>query len=252
MAQHLLRDGARSPRSRGVWSRAASRRRATPTRRRIDRAGFVLSTAAMAPADLHDHRGPEPWLGQRAERSRGFALTGACWQRVRRLGAAHRRSRCSTSALFRNPRFTAASGSVDGRVLLAVRVHLPDDPVLPVHQGLRPAVDRRAPAPGRDVAWRSPRCSAPSSRSASARSSSSPTGLFSMACLLRLGAHGVGHAPATARSPRRWCSTGRRHGPDQRAGDGGDHGRRARRPRPASARPSTTRRGCSAAPSASP
>ena len=118
---------------------------------------------------------PEPRLGQRADARRLRADRGAA-RRVRRLGAAHRASRCSTSACSRNPRFTAASGSVDGRVLRAVRVHLPDHPVLPVLQGLRPAVDRRAPAAGRDLASRSPRSSAPSSRCASAPSWSSPPG----------------------------------------------------------------------------
>ena len=70
-----------------------------------------------------------------------------CW---RRFFACERRMRepMLDVELFRNPRFTAACAAVTVVVLHPVRLHLPDHPVLPVHQGLQPAVGGRAPAAG--------------------------------------------------------------------------------------------------------
>ena len=145
-----------------------------PRAPRTDRAGFALSTATIGLLVYTIIEAPEPRLGQRAD-ARRLRADGGAGGGVRGLGAAHRaadarREPVPQPALHRRQRI--------GRdlVLRAVRVHLPGHPVLPVPQGLRPAVDRRAPAAGRHHASRSPRSSAPSSPCGSARSWSSRPG----------------------------------------------------------------------------
>ena len=96
----------------GVLGRALRADLARPARAAHSTgAGFALSTAMIGAARLHDHRGPEPRLGQRAD-ARRLRADGGAGARRSWPGSGAPSSRCSTSACSRNPRFTAASASV--------------------------------------------------------------------------------------------------------------------------------------------
>ncbi len=164
-----------SRRSRVRWSRATCRPRATPKARPIDRAGFVLSTPAMAALVYTIIEAPDVRLGQHAEPRRLRARRRPAGARSS-LGAPAARPD-ARRATIPQPALQRRVRSGDRVVLHAARVHLRDHPVLPVHQALRPAVRRRAPAARRSCRSASPRCSGRSSRSGSAPSSSSPSGL---------------------------------------------------------------------------
>src|SRR6185436_9297512 len=85
-------------------------------------------------------------FGQRREPGRIRGRRRAAG-RVHRLGAADRPPDARRAAV---PQHAVQRGQRRGhrRVLHVVRLHLPDHPVLPVRQGLRAAVHRRAPAAG--------------------------------------------------------------------------------------------------------
>ena len=109
LAQHLLRDDAdrccrRRPRPAVTSRPHATRTRLAPTvpGSPVDRGG--------RPARLHDHRGPNPRLGKRADDRQLRAHCGP-GSGVRRLGAAHRAADARPEPV-REPRFTAASASV--------------------------------------------------------------------------------------------------------------------------------------------
>ena len=169
----------RSPRSPASWSPATSRPRVTPTPPRTDRAGFALSIATVGLLVYTIIEAPNHGWGS-ARTLGSFALTAVlaaafvAWER-------RTEQPMLDVSLFGNPRFTAASASVaisffalSGFIFLVTQY-------VPVPQGLRPAVDRRAAAAGRLQSSRSRRSSAPSWPSGSARSWSSRSGLFSMA-----------------------------------------------------------------------
>ena len=171
LAEHLLRDGA-DRRRRGRPGRPLRPDLARPARAAArPRRASSLSTAAMALLVYTIIEAPDHGWGS-ARTLGGFALTAVlaaafvAWER-------RTEQPMLDVALFRNPRFTAASAVGHDLVLRAVRVHLPGHPVLPVPQGLRPAVDRRAPAARRVLRRRllDPRHA--SSRCGSARSWSS-------------------------------------------------------------------------------
>ena len=101
------------------------------------------------PARVHDHRSPEPRLGQHAHAGqlRGHRRAD---RRLRDMGAAHRRADARPQPVRQPPlhRGECIGGDL---VLRAVRVHLPGHPVLPVPQGLRAAVHRCPASAGRVV-----------------------------------------------------------------------------------------------------
>ena len=105
--------------------------------------GLVLSSAAMALLIYTIIEAPDHgWSSARS--IGGFALAAGLFgvvhrPRAPRAGADARPQPVPQPALHRRERLG------DRRLLLALRVHLPDHPVLPVPQGLRAAVHRRAP-----------------------------------------------------------------------------------------------------------
>ena len=123
------------------------RRRGDPARPPLDRAGLALSTLGVLALVYTIIEAPEQgWLAART--LAGFARRGRA---ARGFVAWERRTTAPLLdvRLFRNPRFSAASRRGHALVLRALRVHLPDHPVLPVPPRLRPARDRRAAASGR-------------------------------------------------------------------------------------------------------
>ena len=226
----------RSPPSRRCWSRRLRARLARSAGARpIDRGGFVLSDGGDRPArSTRSSRRPNT-VGAAPASLAGFALTAAliaafvAWER-------RREEPMLDLALFAQPPLHGGQRLGHDRLLRPVRLHLPDHPVLPVLQGLQPALDRRAPAAGRHLRGHLLGASAPNWRCASGPSAVVGAGLLLHRRLLRSG----------SRPPRRRTAYGtiaaadgrrrHRHGADQRTGDGGDHGRRARRRRPGSAR----------------
>ena len=228
-----------------AWSVPTSR---DPGAHKTDGPGLVLSSAAMALLTYTIIEAPgHGWSSART--LAGFALAAALFaafivrERTRR-GADARPQPVPQPALHRRERLR------DRRLLRAIRVQLPDHPVLPVLQGLRAAVHRRSPPARGRLASRSRRCSAPSSPFASAPSRSSPS-VCSVSPPSSPGSPPHAQEPATSRSPARWCSAAAAW-----ASSAHPRPKRSwasyRRPRPASAPPSTTPPACSEAPSASP
>ena len=139
-----------------AWSVPTSR---DPRAPRADRPGLRALERRDGGADLHDHRGARARLGERAHARRLRARRRCCSARSSTASAA-RASRCSTSSLFRNPRFTAASGSVTvaffslfGFIFLMTQYFQFIKRYGPLSAG-------RPPAAGGDARWASPRCSA--------------------------------------------------------------------------------------------
>jgi MFS family permease len=112
-----------------------------------DRAGLALSTGAMGLLIYTIIEAPNHgWASTRSVG--GFVVavgllgTFVVWERRARTPMLDVR-------LFRNLRFSAASGAVTIHLLLADGLHLPRHALLPVPEGLRATVHRGAPAPCR-------------------------------------------------------------------------------------------------------
>ncbi len=219
-----------------------------PRTPRIDLAGFALSTATIGllvytiiEAPSHGWESPRTLAG--------FALTGvlatafAGWER-------RTKHPMLDVNLFRNPRFTAASGSVaisffalSGFIFLVTQYFQFLKGYGPLSTGVRLL-------PVATQSSRPPRSSAPSSPSGSAPSWSSRPGCSRWPSSIS-GSRLRRPRPATGRSPPRWSCSGQAWASPARP-----RPRRSwascRRRRPASARRSTTPHASSAAPSASP
>ncbi len=156
------RDASRGPassspshRSRRSGRRLVARyvpRSRDPDVRPIDRPGFALSTSAMGLIVYTIIEAPDVRLGQPPQHRRLRAGPRPAG-RVHRLGAPHERPDARRRAV-QEPALHGRVRRGDGLVLHAARVHLPDDPVLPVHQALRPALGGRPPASRRRVRGR--------------------------------------------------------------------------------------------------
>ena len=194
-------------------------------------------------AGLHDHRGARHGWGS-ARTLAGFAAGAALLAAASSPGSAARASRCSTSSLFRNPRFTAASAAVTvsfftlfGFIFLITQYFQFIKGYGPLSAGvhLLPVASSVGVASvlGTQLAVRFGTKLVVAS------------GLLMMACFYAWVATAIaGHGYGTI--AMQMVALRHRHGPHERPCHGGDHGRRARARRPASARRSTTRRACSA------
>ena len=146
------------------WSPAASScpRAATPPRRGSTRAASCSPSSALTALVWAIIEAPtRGWtdgvvLG-------AFAVAAARAGRVRRLGAARARSRCSTSRLFRNPRFSASSAAISLAFFALFGVIFFLTQYLQDGARLLGAGGRRAHAAGRRRAGRSAARSRPSS-----------------------------------------------------------------------------------------
>jgi hypothetical protein len=110
-----------------------------PEAPRLDIAGLVLSTVALATPVYTIIEAPgRGWSN--ATTLAGFAAAAiplavfVAWER--RVAQPMLDVR-----LFTNLRFSAASGSLDGRLLRPLRVRRHDHDVLPIHAGLQPSLD---------------------------------------------------------------------------------------------------------------
>ena len=199
-------------------------------------------------ADLHADRGPQPRLEQRPQ-PRGLRTRSGAVRRLHRPRAHHGRADARPQPLPQ-PSLHRRQRLRHRRLLRAVRLQLPDHPVLPVLQGLRAALHRCSPAAGRDL-----RRGDVGARHQARRPLRHQAGRHRRPVLLSPasspGSPPQTQEPATSRSPARWCSAAA-------AWDSSAHPRPKRswgsyrRPRPASAPLSTTPPACSEAPSASP
>ena len=125
-----------------AWSVPTSR---DPGAHKTDGPGLVLSSAAIALLTYTLIEAPSHgWSSGRT--LAGFALAAALFARLHRSASARAAEPMLDVSLFRNLRFTAASGSVTVAFFGISGLQLPDHPVLPVLQGLRAALHRRPPA----------------------------------------------------------------------------------------------------------
>ena len=205
LGEHLRRHGPGRGGRHRAGSASASRRSKNPDAARVDIPGLVLSAAAMGLLVFTIIEAPDyGWAS-------GAACSGSRSPRVllpcSSAGAPHRPPDARRAAV---PQHALQRGQRRGhrRVLHAVRVHLPDDAVLPVRPRLQAAVHRRAPAAGgavgrrrlggRDAARGAGRHQAHRHRRARRDGG-----------LLRLGRRDHHRDPQLRRSsPSRWCCTG--------------------------------------------
>src|SRR3974390_221244 len=121
----------------GVGAGPASK---DPDAAAVDIPGLVLSSAAMALLVFTIIEAPTyGWTAARSVAGLAGSAVLLAGFIVRERRAAHP---MLDVGLFRNMRFSAASGAVTVFVFHPVRLHLPDDPVLPVRPRVRSAVHR--------------------------------------------------------------------------------------------------------------
>ena len=116
-----------------------------PSARKLDPVGAVLSIAGLTALLYAIIEAPSEGWGE-PEIIGVLAVGHRAARRASSSGSAHSDHPMLDVTFFKNPRFTAASGSITVVFFAMFGVDLPADPVLPVRPGLHAARDRHPDA----------------------------------------------------------------------------------------------------------